>query len=119
MTGFVDRNMPISKLTIASLEDIGYTVDYSAADEYDGNDTVCCNPSIHFLPSTPSKPPLSDLGKDTAVAYGREVLSENQRPPSIFDEDKDDDTIVYVGDLFVIVLFEEDGIIYDVFVTKE
>ena len=77
MTGFVDRKMPISKLIIASLEDIGYTVDYSAADEYDGNDTVCCNPSIHFLPSTPSKPPLSDLGKDTAVAYGRGVLSES------------------------------------------
>jgi hypothetical protein len=37
MTGLAEApgiRMPLSKLTIASLEDIGYTVDYSQADEY-------------------------------------------------------------------------------------
>jgi PKD repeat protein len=35
MTGFLDAGAnPISKITVGSLEDLGYTVDYSAADAY-------------------------------------------------------------------------------------
>lgn len=34
MTGFVALDMPISRVTVAGLADLGYTVDYGAADEY-------------------------------------------------------------------------------------
>lgn len=35
MTGFIDIGMnPLSRMTIASLEDIGYEVNYHAADAY-------------------------------------------------------------------------------------
>lgn len=144
MTGFVDSNMPISALTIASLDDIGYVVDYNAADEYDGSDTTCCTSSIGYSPSEPSKPPLSDLGRATAVAYGREVLNERQHHTSIFEQPQDenqhhssifeqphdgsphrssifaeshDDKLIYVGNRIIVVLIEEDGFIYDVHVT--
>jgi len=123
MTGFAEvagTDMPVSTLTIASLQDMGYTVDYDAADDYDGSDTTCCFASggiDSIVPSQPSKPPLSDIGRATAVAYGRKVLSENQRPPSIVDEELDS-PLVYVGDLFTVILMEENGHIYDVLVTK-
>ena len=50
MTGFVDAgHNPTSLITIASLQDLGYTVNYNAADPYDGYDMDndvpgCCNP---------------------------------------------------------------------------
>jgi Ca2+-binding RTX toxin-like protein len=34
MTGYVDNPMPISAMTIGSLQDLGYSVDYSKADPY-------------------------------------------------------------------------------------
>ena len=34
MTGYTDRNMPVSRLTIGALEDLGYTVNYAAADPF-------------------------------------------------------------------------------------
>ncbi len=34
MTGYVDRDMPISRVTVAALEDLGYTVNYAAADPF-------------------------------------------------------------------------------------
>ena len=36
MTGYVeeDAEMPLSRMTVAALDDLGYKVDYSAADEY-------------------------------------------------------------------------------------
>lgn len=40
MTGYIEASgiqMPLSKLTIAVLQDLGYTVDYSQADSYHGN----------------------------------------------------------------------------------
>jgi len=36
MTGYVEENaeMPLSRMTVATLDDLGYQVDYSAADPY-------------------------------------------------------------------------------------
>jgi len=43
MTGFDSGSMPLSRLTVAGLEDLGYEVDYSEADPYDYADlnTTC------------------------------------------------------------------------------
>ena len=121
MTGKVDGaiTFPLSKLTIASLEDLGYTVDYSAADDYDGRNTTCCNPDTSPIQSINTlKPPLSTSGRAKAIQYGLEVLRSNQRPSkSQFQDIMDANGLVYLGDRFVIVIFEENGNIYDVDVT--
>ena len=123
MTGYVvGTRMPLSTLTIASLEDSGYPVDYSVAGVYDGSDTTCCFSSASIqsiVPSKPRKPPLSDEGRATAVAYGRKKLIKNRRPPSIARGEPSDGGVIYLGDLITTVLFIENGLIYDVHVTKE
>ena len=67
MTGRADTNGVISTLTIAALADLGYTVDYSVADAYNGGDTTCC-----FLPlltsESTTKPQLSKAGRLSALA---------------------------------------------------
>lgn len=83
MTGFATGLLPFSRLTIGSLEDMGYTVDYDAADEYDGSDTTCCNSSSSsnsLLLKPNKKPPLSVGGRATAVAFGQKMLNANKRP---------------------------------------
>jgi len=40
MTGYVDVGNPLSRLTVASLQDIGYEVDLEAADQYTLPDTL-------------------------------------------------------------------------------
>lgn len=115
MTGYLgggDGPRPISKLTIASLEDIGYQVNYTAAEEYDGFDTTCCFPTESSLP--PPNESLSEEGLDAAIAFGQQILQESAGP-----EQELDDGLIYVGDAMVTVLFEEGGNIYDVHVTSE
>ena len=34
MTGYIDRSMPLSRMTVGSLQDLGYGIDYAAADDY-------------------------------------------------------------------------------------
>ena len=72
MTGKVDgaTSFPLSKLTIASLEDLGYTVDYSAADDYDGRNTTCCIPDTSPIQSINTlKPPLSTSGRTMVSSH--------------------------------------------------
>jgi hypothetical protein len=70
MTGFLDTGAnPISRLTIGAFEDLGYTVDYAAADAYrlpsagelitrrsarelHGHDCVLLIPEQHVLPES-------------------------------------------------------------------
>ena len=128
MTGFLTGSLPLSALTIATLEDIGYTVDYSSADAYDGCDTTCCGNSgcrRNLLRSSSEenrnlqgmgKPPLSAEGRGKAVAHGRSVLRERQLPPG---QAREKDGVKYVGDLFISVLVEEGGFIYEVGVSAD
>ena len=120
MTGFSGEDMPFSRLTVASLEDIGYAVNYDAADDFDGTDTACCTGAIRpFSLNTPS---LSSDGRDAAVLYGQNILSESQLSDDLAQLVEEDDTgLTYVGDRVVVVLYMEDGKIYEVFVgsTKE
>jgi hypothetical protein len=116
MTGFTsDEDMPFSRLTLASLEDIGYAVNYDAADDFDGTDTACCTGAIR--PSRLNTHSLSSDGKDAAVLYGQKILSESQLSDDLAQLVEEDDTgLTYVGDRVVVVLYMEDGKIYEVFV---
>ena len=117
MTGALNPGTnPFSRLSIASVEDLGYLVNYNAANVFDGRNTTCCSGTA---PSTQSKPTLSDAGRDDAFAYGQNILRENQ----LSDEvalllEEDDSGLMYVGDKMVVVLYIEDGIIFEVFVTN-
>jgi hypothetical protein len=114
MTGFSDDDMPFSRLTVASLEDIGYAVNYNAADSFDGNNTACCNGAI---PSRLNTLSLSSDGRNAAVLYGQNILSESQLSDDLAQLLEEDDTgLTYVGDRVVVVLYIEDGHIYEVFV---
>merc|ERR1719203_858420 len=118
MTGFLSSqgvSSPISRLTIATLQDLGYDVNIKAADAYDGGDTTCCSPSdpMSATSLSESKPLLSDAGMDAAVAYGKQMLQMKQRPENLLVEGA-----IYVGDQQTVVLYQENGNIYDVHVTK-
>ncbi len=109
--------MPFSKLTIASLEDMGYTVNYDAADSFDGRNTTCCTGPPTSILSTPT---LSDDGRKNAIEFGEKFLSESKLSDELTILLDDDDTgLDYVGDKVVVVLYIEDGIIFEVFVTKD
>ncbi len=117
MSTFKSGSMPFSKLTIASLEDMGYTVNYDAADSFDGRNTTCCTGSPTSIMSTPT---LSDDGRKNAIEFGEKILSENKLSDELSILLDDDDTgLVYVGDKVVVVLYIEGGIIFEVFVTKD
>jgi len=118
MTPGEGGKMSLSKLTIANLEDIGYKVDYDAADAFDGRDTTCCKGTVNA--QTLNTPTLSDAGRDYAVAYGQEILRENELPDDVALLLAQDDTgLIYVGDKIVFVIVIENGIIFDVLVTND
>jgi hypothetical protein len=115
MTGTANRIMPFSRLTIASVEDLGYTVNYTAADDFDGSKTPCCKSTGASFLSTHD---LSDDGRNAAIVYGRNVLSESLSDDLEALLEVDDTELTYVGDLMVVVLYEEEGLIYEVIVRK-
>lgn len=114
---------PLSKLTVASLEDLGYEVDYTAADDYDGHDTTCCFPDTNdnLSSSKPSQPTLSESAKAYATAYGQQVLNERKRPAAQVEDiqEESSDIGMYVGDKIVTILIQEDGYLYNVHVSSE
>ena len=116
MTGSLNPTNPFSRLSIAGVEDLGYLVNYNAANVFDGRSTPCCSGTA---PSTQSKPTLSDAGRDDAFAYGQKILRENQLSDEVALLLEEDDTgLMYVGDKMVVVLYIEDGITFEVFVTN-
>jgi hypothetical protein len=79
MTGFLDKNgsNPLSRVTIAGLDDLGYTVDYATADTYTKSNlnTDCqCNKSSGRLRSV-----LDMSDKGTAHQFGVKSSSSRQR----------------------------------------
>jgi hypothetical protein len=57
MTGFINRgNNPLSKMTIRSLEDLGYTVDTTAADAYTPPSTLNIQAADAFGQAPPASP---------------------------------------------------------------
>lgn len=101
MTG-VGPPGPVSTLTLASLEDIGYTVDYALSEAFDGENTSCCFPTTTDLPPASTKPPLSEESRKRAIANGKQVL--NGSPES--------------ADEAVAILVRQGDYLYDVFVTN-
>ena len=119
MTGFfgINRNNPLSSLTIACLEDLSYTVDYSKADAFDAGDLTgsCCSSRRNRLrqlsPGDHTRRKLSEAGKATAIDYGKNLLEKRALPPGA---PRIANGVEYVGDKVISVLYIEDDVIYEV-----
>lgn len=143
MTGFADAgNNPLSRITIASLADIGYDVDYRNADTYTSSELnpncVCrrrrtlidmVHGETHQLglriPGSHRRK-LSDELFNIAMSYGKEQLAQRQKAPasffSIFDNLKGDAaaaTNQFAANDVVAVIVMENGVFYDVVVRSE
>ena len=136
MTGYLNGGVsnPLSKLSIAALDDMGYDVDYSAADPYTPPSSCCSSGGrVRALGEFPGigmgrpedgppglggklPPGLSAEGRARAYEYGRLKLQEQKEtgPKNRIDGD-----LTFVGDLITSVLFEEDGFIYGVEVIAD
>jgi hypothetical protein len=130
MTGILQPNARplLSRITIASLQDLGYAVDYSQADAYTVDDLgpgcACHEPnrrtladmahgetlalvsSVRNRPSSQESAPRRRLRPEThqaAMAHGRAILSRRSQPGhsrALLDSHD----MVYVGDQVLSVL---------------
>lgn len=121
MTYFPDQTptAKLSKLTIAAFEDMGYDVNYSAADKYNGGDTTCCNTNTatKVSSSKPSQPTLSQNAKEYAIAHGLKLLNKWTQVPVGISE-KEEGVAKKGGTHSVTVVIEENGYIHSVDVTN-
>ncbi|CAB9506875.1 zinc metalloendopeptidase [Seminavis robusta] len=119
----------LSRITIASLQDMGYQVDYGAADPYTsanmGSSCTCNSRRFrrddHFSPI----PAMSDELQRKAVAYGRQVLTKKrqQRQRRLKNHFRhkpqhDSDGSKYVGDQFIFLMVREGNVRYSMIVTN-
>ena len=82
MTTIISEHHLLSRVTIATLEDIGYQVDYDQADSYslrDINPACACNRRLRQSSDlTRSKRrKLSDEGREGAIRHGRSLIQDN------------------------------------------
>jgi hypothetical protein len=109
--------MPISQLTVASLDDFGYIVDYDFADEFTPDQvspSCSCNARVRSL-SGNKRRKLSDEGKEKAIADGLaflEKLDNSAKNNALPRKDN-----VVVADV-VTVLFKEGEDYFSVTVNK-
>lgn len=131
MTGYLGnggRN-PLSRITIASLEDLGYTVDYSPADSFGRSDLgsgCTCNRRRSVLSMSHGETRQLGLGGpgiqsrrlsqemyQFAVDYGRNVLAERRAPSFFARQPGNAEGIAYqyVGDqVMTVVVMDGDGV---------
>jgi Leishmanolysin len=135
MTGYATGTMPISRLTVATLQDIGYTVSYAAADPFtvaNLNPTCVCNArnlrdrqllkivkpiDTTGMPSSSSrKRKLSNSGFQKAREFGKKILVRGRKR---FHKDNESSTMsaaaavakqkkeIYVGGDFITVIYND------------
>lgn len=115
MTGFIGTSYtPLSSLTIASLEDLGYVVDYSKADIFTPSSSCCDTGAVIDNPNDREIEEnflLSDEGYDAAVAYGLNEIALFRNARFQVDDIK----LQPVVD----VLFEENNVVFGVIVELD
>jgi hypothetical protein len=117
MTGYVSPNaMQLSRLTIATLKDMGYGVDMSAADAYTRNDLGSCGSYCPNLRRKLRRKPLFDKRKERVSAEGHQQIlaaaaTELQRnrleTPSILS----DDVLYTAADMVTVYIQDTDGLV--------
>ncbi len=139
MTGVNTGDQELSRLSIATLEDMGYVVDYSQADPYtvDQMDPSCvCGANLvhenefqlsngvsmtfHWQDNRRSlRYDASDKEREQAIQYGKKKLQDNHRSAEHMSRNTDPRRI-YLADKVVLVLyFDKDEQIRSVLVTPD
>lgn len=112
------EDLKLSRMTIGTLEDIGYEVDYEAADDYtaaDMNETCVCNGQGRRLvkdKTTQRRRQLSEAGRRQAEAYGQSVLQSRKGKRERYQFSMSQAR--YVGHESIRVFFVEDEEIFAV-----
>lgn len=114
---------PLSQITAASLEDIGYEVSYDHVDLIDVEDLdstcVCMSSGRHLqdVSSNTTEAPKSISAKAKAMAeeYGAKILASHTMAPEVLEELPDD--VLYVGGNIGVVYVVEDGSVFEVVMT--
>ncbi|GAX14818.1 hypothetical protein FisN_29Lh023 [Fistulifera solaris] len=111
MTGFVRNAVPLlSRLTVATLEDIGYKVNYDAAKPFTGvNASVTCSlPESSSSSQEEREEMSSDSGRDYAIQYGMNWLKS--QPSDANNNGRVSSTnIAYIGDQMISVVYVDDA----------
>jgi hypothetical protein len=125
----------LSRITVGSLQDMGYQVDYSKADSFTRADLApSCTCSARGLRGQ-EQPPLGEMDRATSQGFStsrpRRQLSEAAKATAIGAGLKYLDArtqiadstllppgVIYMGDKAVSVLMVEDGEIHGVLVTR-
>jgi len=131
MTGYLAgaTSTPLSRITVGSLFDLGYTVDMRAADAFTIANLGSCGsfcPAArrrhlrvpeHLISSEKDsrRRKLSDKGMVAVKEYAKDKF-EKMRLAQPMDLP---DGVDYVGDKLIEVFYEEDGIIHDVRLTSD
>lgn len=112
MTGYADKGIVLSNLTIGSLADMGYEVDYSLSEEFDLTGP-CCSRRRRLGGASAtqkfSRRRLSPENEEKAVNYGKGELKKLQQNLHAFGIDPD---VAIVDTISVYV--EQDGHVIDV-----
>lgn len=138
MTGILEfDDMPLSRITVASFEDLGYEVNYDSADPFgtdDLNPSCVCRrrrdlaavEAIHLYNHTNigvarTKRRLSEELRQTAIAFGLSMLkaSENKYAAANTAGESSKRTTTFVGDRAITVLMRDGDTFFDVLVTRE
>jgi hypothetical protein len=125
MTGYISGALELSRMTVAALDDLGYSVDYSQADPYPvskvRSSCMCSErrleePGDHnvfdgsnYVAESNNVESVSDSGLEAAIAYGRESLKDmavSRKPDPNLRAIQD---IEFVGDQVVFVLYMDDS----------
>jgi Leishmanolysin len=127
MTPAASGSLPISRLTVAALEDLGFEVDYSAAQAFPAtqlSSSCRCNNRVrrqlHDVDledeeETMNGPRrLSEEGWQSALQYGRTIIAENQKNMNLFPGEIPD-----LGTERIYVLYEENGVVHNIMVTSK
>lgn len=126
MTPVLSRGLvnPLSRVTVATLEDIGYTVDYTAADSYDAShldpscvcdrrDRSLSDQTIHSGDRQTVRTLLSGA-RQKAVEFGKRILDSRDMGLSGRFSSKEGGTISNTISVFY---RDEDGSVKDVIVS--
>ncbi|CAB9509473.1 zinc metalloendopeptidase [Seminavis robusta] len=126
MTSVADAELPITRLTIAGLEDMGYTVDYSHAQGFDSSDmdpSCLCNrrdrrnlkgDTVVRKLDGPEHRQLSAEGMAKAMSYGQEIIAQNKEEINLLPETEG---AIDLGGQLIYVLYMEDETVYSIQVT--
>lgn len=123
MTGVNTGGLELSRISIASLEDLGYVVDYSQATPFSADllsPSCICNaeaasvkdPVTRIQRSSESK--ASKAARQNALNYGQAQLKSARSSAMANTTDPDR---IYLGDKMVVVLYLVDDRIQSVLVT--